>query len=105
MKPEPIVVRTLCSLCDLDWEPHGDEPTTADCIRLLKIELSRRPLNLYWNTPRPWWATSYSSHPSFHLTSVGTNTSSNGITLADVTDASAFPTRSDVQYRTPDDAG
>lgn len=40
-KPEPVVVRTLCSLCDQEWEKHGDNPTTLNCIELLKDELGR----------------------------------------------------------------
>ena len=35
-KPEPVVVSTVCSLCDQPWEAHGATPTTLDCIRLLK---------------------------------------------------------------------
>jgi hypothetical protein len=34
--PEPVIVKTICSLCDEPWELHGDKPTTLDCIRLLK---------------------------------------------------------------------
>lgn len=49
-KPEPVVVSTLCSECGLDWGLHGEEPTTDDCIRLLKAELSRKRLRF---TPMP----------------------------------------------------
>lgn len=42
-EPQPVVVKILCSLCDLDWPSHGEKPTTEDCIRLLKQELSFRP--------------------------------------------------------------
>jgi hypothetical protein len=42
-KPEPVAKLTVCSLCGLDWSLHGEKPTMADCIRLLKAELERRP--------------------------------------------------------------
>lgn len=41
--PKPVVVTTICSECGLAWEAHDDKPTTSDCIRLLKIELAKRP--------------------------------------------------------------
>ncbi len=50
MKPQPVVVTTICSECGLAWEAHGDKPTTSDCIRLLKAELAKRPTV----TVRPW---------------------------------------------------
>lgn len=40
--PKPVVVKTICSMCDLDWEDHGDNPTTEDCIRLLKAEVAKK---------------------------------------------------------------
>jgi hypothetical protein len=43
VKPEPVVVTTICSMCSLPWEQHGADPTTEDCIRLLKLELAKRP--------------------------------------------------------------
>lgn len=39
--PQPVVVRTVCSECGLDWDGHGDKPTFADCIRLLKAEVAK----------------------------------------------------------------
>jgi hypothetical protein len=45
--PQPVVVTTICSECGLAWESHGDKPTTSDCIRLLKIELAKRPVQPY----------------------------------------------------------
>lgn len=42
-KPAPVAVTTVCSLCGLDWQQHGADATTEDCIRLLKLELARRP--------------------------------------------------------------
>lgn len=42
--PEPVVVQTICSMCGLAWERHGEDPTPEDCIRLLKAELATRPV-------------------------------------------------------------
>jgi hypothetical protein len=28
VKPEPVVVTTICSMCSLPWEQHGADPTT-----------------------------------------------------------------------------
>jgi hypothetical protein len=49
-KPEPVAVSTVCSLCGLDWKGHGRNPTTVDCIRLLKKELANQPISV----PRPY---------------------------------------------------
>lgn len=38
-KPQPISVETVCSECGLMWVLHGSDPTTDDCVRLLKAEL------------------------------------------------------------------
>ena len=40
-KPKPIVVEQVCSICDLDWELHPDNPSSEDCVELLKKELDR----------------------------------------------------------------
>lgn len=59
-KPKPVVVSTVCSECGLPWEDHGDTPTLADCVRLLK---ARPPTISYplttWNTQpyRPYEVT------------------------------------------------
>lgn len=53
MKPQPVVVTTICSECGLAWEAHGDKPSTSDCIRLLKAELARRPTVITYPT-YPW---------------------------------------------------
>lgn len=47
VKPEPKVIRVVCSLCDLEWNAHGEDPTTENCIRLLKAELAHRPYTNY----------------------------------------------------------
>lgn len=39
-KPQPVATVTVCSICELDWDLHGENPTTDDCIRLLKSELA-----------------------------------------------------------------
>jgi len=66
MKPQPVVVTTICSECGLAWEAHGDKPTTSDCIRLLKTELAKRPAPItitypcVWTYPYyPQWYTQY----------------------------------------------
>lgn len=35
-KPKPIPVEMICDLCGGSWKAHGENPTTDDCIRLLK---------------------------------------------------------------------
>jgi hypothetical protein len=53
--PQPIAVTTICSVCGLGWELHGPDPTTDDCIKLLKAELARRPIviNRPYTVPVP----------------------------------------------------
>jgi hypothetical protein len=41
--PKPVVQRTVCSECGLDWDKHSAKPSLADCVKLLKAELARRP--------------------------------------------------------------
>jgi len=63
MKPKPVVVKTICSECDLPWEDHGENPTTSDCIRLLKSAATQRPScgcydihpYRYYIYPYQWW--------------------------------------------------
>lgn len=51
LTPQPVIVTTICSLCDEPWEAHGDAPTTQDCIRLLKAKLALpRPNVIGWPT-------------------------------------------------------
>jgi hypothetical protein len=56
-KPEPVAVETICSVCGLDWDAHGADPTTDDCIRLLKEELAaeiaRKPIAVPIQVPVP----------------------------------------------------
>lgn len=42
-KPTPVPVSTVCSVCGLDWERHGAEPSIETCVRLLREELATRP--------------------------------------------------------------
>ena len=55
-KPEPIVTSTVCSLCGLPWDNHGDKPTALTCIDLLRSELAKRPMN--------WFLTNAASNTS-----------------------------------------
>lgn len=50
-KPEPVVIQTICSMCQLDWAAHGEDPTTEDCIRLLKVELAMAKRRVVINQP------------------------------------------------------
>jgi|ERR1700677_49429 len=60
-KPEPVPVTTICSVCGLSWHDHGKDPTTDDCIRLLKAELAKKPVTVPEPYPypvrpvRPWY--------------------------------------------------
>lgn len=67
-KPEAVSVETICSVCGLDWDLHGENPTTEDCVELLKAELASRPTTTVirepvyvpyaerpWKYPRPWY--------------------------------------------------
>ena len=67
MKPKPVVVETICSECGMDWDLHGENPTTSDCIRLLRAELAIRPRSItiqpyvqpYSPAIYPWWGQTY----------------------------------------------
>jgi hypothetical protein len=74
-KPEPVSVTTVCSECGLNWDLHGDDPTTDDCIRILKAELANArfkeakviPMPYPVYPPRAPWAEPYRlpyRHPS-----------------------------------------
>lgn len=71
-KPVPVVVTTICSLCDLPWEDHGEDPTTSDCIRLLKAKVvaqSQTPFIIYKDRwPVQWPNTYYSNTPQWTYT-------------------------------------
>jgi hypothetical protein len=62
MTPTPVTVYQECDLCGMDWAEHGENPTTDDCIALLKMALVLKspvclrphyPVPVY--TPSPWW--------------------------------------------------
>lgn len=38
--PKPKIVSQVCSVCGLDWELHGEEPTTETCVKLLLDEIA-----------------------------------------------------------------
>jgi hypothetical protein len=77
LKPEPVAVETICSVCGIDWGLHGESPTTDDCINLLKsaleYEQSRRVTPIYverhvappiqqpWYPSGPYWYNSPST--------------------------------------------
>lgn len=66
-KPSPVVVTTICSLCDEPWEAHGDKPTAEDCVRLLKAKLaaaSVRPIVI--ERPYPYPVSPWRPHPYWH---------------------------------------
>lgn len=51
--PKPIVTKTVCSLCGLDWEKHPDNASALDCIALLKAEVAKpAPVTIPWK-PQP----------------------------------------------------
>lgn len=66
-KPEPIAVTTICSVCGLLWLDHGEDPTTDDCIRLLKAELAKKPITIPSPYPvrpsRPWYWEEWNRRP------------------------------------------
>lgn len=80
MKPQPVVVQTVCSLCDLPWEDHGDEPSALDCIRLLK----ERPATTVCPGPHyPWtWTWTHDqTFPAYTINDASSATTvSNGAT-------------------------
>ncbi len=42
MKPEAVPKTFVCSACGLDWKRHGEKPTLAKCVELLKADLAKR---------------------------------------------------------------
>jgi hypothetical protein len=78
-KPHAVVVKTICSMCGLDWNDHGEDAAAEDCIRLLKAEVARKSASpVYWyfpyqgTWPTPWW----------YSTTVGTTTLNGYVTTA-----------------------
>lgn len=51
VKPEPVVTTRWCSICHLDWDKHGDDPTIETCVKLLLFEVAR--LRALKQTSRP----------------------------------------------------
>jgi hypothetical protein len=85
-KPEPVAVTTICSVCGLSWLGHGKDPTTDDCIRLLKEELATRPITVPQPYPvpvrpyRPWYWEEWhqKKREPFEITWSGTNETTYG---------------------------
>lgn len=98
IKPQPVVVKILCSLCDLDWPAHGDKPTTEDCIRLLKQELSRRPRpyqQFFQHQPYPYTIT-YGQSGGLQITNEADLKTHNNAIMQPLNSNAA------VEYRTPE---
>lgn len=106
-KPMPVVVTTICSLCDEGWELHGDNPTTADCIRLLKAKIASLPVTapvyIYrdnWPWGRPLAQPYYPSNPMWTHTAQGTSATSSGLAA---TLSGSNTTSNVIEFRTPRD--
>jgi len=41
LTPHPVLKEVVCSECGLAWELHGEHPSLAECVRLLKAELEQ----------------------------------------------------------------
>ncbi len=57
MKPQPVAVTVICSLCDQPWDAHGEKPSQDDCVRLLKAALAAKsptPVIVYRDR-YPYW--------------------------------------------------
>lgn len=52
-RPKPVVTKTICSECGLDWALHTKgrktEPTPDVCIRLLKDEVQSARSRQYYS--------------------------------------------------------
>jgi len=69
-KPEPVAVTTICSVCGLSWHDHGKDPTTEDCIRLLKAALASKPISVPQPyavpvRPYPWYWEEWYARPRY----------------------------------------
>ena len=100
-KPSPVVVTTICSLCDEPWEDHGDKPTAEDCVRLLKAKLAATPAPVtiltqppIYPKPYPYW---YYHQPTW--TSCGSTTG--GLTGSITSYDPDVQTTNTIEYRTP----
>lgn len=67
-RPQAKVVKEVCTLCGLDWQLHGNDPTSDKCVELLLSEirslnaqLAHRPLvqPIPLVTPRPAFPRQY----------------------------------------------
>lgn len=66
-KPKPVATNVKCSVCDLPWADHGEDPTLETCIELLTAALKSKPSArwpLYESKPmqpQPWYPITWSS--------------------------------------------
>lgn len=67
-KPTPVHTNTICSVCGLDWDRHGEKPTPETCIELLQADLAREKQrtgpSLPYPYPVPYPAAPRYPHPS-----------------------------------------
>lgn len=61
LKPTPKHIVTVCSICELPWQNHGEDPTLETCVRLLAAELKKRSTP-GWVTPTGYWCYRCSSY-------------------------------------------
>jgi hypothetical protein len=53
MKPEPVPQSVVCTACGLSWdwhEPNRGKVTLSECVRLLRAELLKRPIQTWTNS-------------------------------------------------------
>lgn len=59
LKPKPIPVSLVCSLCGESWDLHPDDPTALDCIAILRAKPHTTVCGHthYW----PWYQGTYTT--------------------------------------------
>lgn len=79
-KPEPKIVSEVCSLCGLDWDLHGKNPTSEVCVKLLLDEVSslnarlaHRPISYHIPYPAPYPVYPRPYYPHWYSTTWGGN--------------------------------
>lgn len=117
-KPAPVVVTTICSLCDEPWELHGDDPTTSDCIRLLKAKIAALPVatpvyiyrDNWWHTPlrqQPYYQPQWTYTQGISATSSGSlgggSGAGSGGSFGGSNTGSGSTTNNVIEFRTPRD--
>lgn len=61
-KPRPVITAQECDVCGLEWGLHPEEPSTKDCVALLRAELARSNSQVHFAPP--WTFTSTSTTPA-----------------------------------------